>query len=159
MGTLKANFSMIALAWRGSKAWVVCTMIDIIINPLRNLMIDVLLIGYLYNAIGEGREFSSLLPLFAVLLIFYTANLLFEAVFIGKVEPAGGIKIQKYVDQYLCEHAAKVKVACYDNPQFYEKYIFSMENGSEIAKKAVTNTANFLAYGLGGLMSIGLIAN
>lgn len=159
MKTLKANFSMIALAWRGSKIWVICTMIDIIINPLRNLTIDVLLIGYLYNAIEQGRKFSSLLPLFAVLLLFYTVNLIFEAVFIGKAEPVGEIKIQKYIDEYLCKSAAKVPIECYDNPQFYEKYIFSMENATDIAKKSVNNMASFIAYGLGGLMSIGLIAN
>ena len=159
MKNLKANFSMIALAWRGSKIWVICTMIDIIINPLRNLTIDVLLIGYLYNAIEQGRKFSSLLPLFAVLLLFYTVNLIFEAVFIGKAEPVGEIKIQKYIDGYLCKSAAKVPIECYDNPQFYEKYIFSMENAADIAKKSVNNMASFIAYGLGGLMSIGLIAN
>ena len=92
MKTLKANFSTIAFAWQGSKIWVICTMIDIIINPLRNLTIDVLLIGYLYNAIKQGRKFSSLLPLFAILLIFYTINLIFEAIFIGKAEPTGEIK-------------------------------------------------------------------
>ncbi len=34
-----------------------------------------------------------------------------------------------------------------------------MENATDIAKKSVNNMASFIAYGLGGLMSIGLIAN
>lgn len=159
MKTLKSNFRMIQFAWKGSRAWVICNMLDIIINPLRNLTIDVLLIGYIYNSIQQNQSFSKMIPLFILLSLFYIVNLLFEAVFIGYINPTGDIKIKNYIDELLCKNAATVPLASYDDTDFYNDYIFSAQNCSDVAKQAVTNMASVIAYLLGGLMSIGLIAN
>lgn len=155
---LKANFQMIGLAWRGSRAWVILTMVDYIINPIRNLTIDVLMIGYIYNVISERKSFSTLIPIFCALVLFYTVTAFYEAFFYGKIEAFGNVKIQRYIDGILCESAGNAPVWLYDNKEFYEKYIFSVENCTDTVKGSVTNLASFIAYGLGGLMSIGLIA-
>ena len=70
MRTLKANLQLISLCFQGSKAWVICTFLDILINPIRNLMIDVLLIGAIYNMIGQGKPFEALFP-FLLLLGYF----------------------------------------------------------------------------------------
>lgn len=157
--TINSNFSMIRLAWNGSPAWVICNMLNIIINPLRNLTMDVLLIGYIFNAIHAGHSFTKMIPLFIGIGIFYIINLLFEAVLIAYVDPVGDIKIKQYIDGLLCRNAASVPLSSYDNADYYNDYIFSMQNSADIAKQAVNNMASFIAYTLGGLMGIGLIAN
>ena len=158
MKTLKSNLQLISLCFHGSKAWVICTFLDILINPIRNLVIDVLLIGAIYNMIGQGKSFETLIPFLLMLVLFYLATIFFEGFLYAKVSPAGSIKIQKYIDRVLCENAANVDVAMFDNPKFYEENIFTVENCTNTAKRAVENTASFFAYLIGGLLSIGLIA-
>lgn len=157
MKTLKSNFKMIAMCYRGSKAWVILNALDILINPIRNLTIDVLLIGLIYNMISEGRPFRTLVPVFGALIVFYIGTAVYEGFLHAKVEPNGSIKIQRHIDRLLCENAADVELSVFDNAKFYEEKVFTVENCTRIAKKAVTNTASFFAYLIGGLMSMGLI--
>ena len=157
MKTLKSNFKMIAMCYRGSKAWVILNALDILINPIRNLTIDVLLIGLIYNMISEGRPFRTLMPVFGALIVFYIGTAIYEGFLHAKVEPNGSIKIQRHIDRLLCENAADVELSMFDNAKFYEEKVFTVENCTRIAKKAVTNTASFFAYLIGGLMSMGLI--
>ena len=149
MKTLKSNFKMIAMCYRGSKAWVILNALDILINPIRNLTIDVLLIGL--------RPFRTLVPVFGALIVFYIGTAVYEGFLHAKVEPNGSIKIQRHIDRLLCENAADVELSMFDNAKFYEEKVFTVENCTRIAKKAVTNTASFFAYLIGGLMSMGLI--
>lgn len=51
MKTLKANFRLIGLAWKCSKEWGIGTAVNAMINSPRNLIIDVLLVGTIYNFI------------------------------------------------------------------------------------------------------------
>lgn len=153
------NLYVIGLVWKSSKIWVVLNMIDIIINPLRNLTIDVLLIGIIYNAIGETRNFHALFPVFFGILIFYLLNISFEAVLIGYINPIENLKIRKSIDKILMEKAAETPLSAYDDSRYYQEYIFSVQNCMETAKNAVMNLASFIAYFLGGLMSIGLIVS
>lgn len=159
MKTLKSNLQLIYLCLRGSKAWVICTSLNILINPIRNLTVDVLLIGAIYNMIEQGKTFETLVPFLLLLILFYLATTIFEGFLYAKIEPIGSIKIQRYIDRILCENAASVDIAMFDNAKFYEENIFSVENCTNIAKNAVRNTASFFAYLLGGLFSIGLIAD
>ena len=159
MKMLKSNFRMINLCYRGSKSWVICNFINIIINPLRNLTVDVLLVGTIYNYIGQGKSFESLIPLFIALILFYIVNIIFENILYAKIEPNGTVRIQRYIDEMLCKNAAEVDLSMFDNAKFYEENIFSVENCTDIAKQAVDNMGCFIAFTLGGLFSVGLITN
>ena len=150
---------MIQLAWNASRTWVICSMVDIIITPLRNLASDVLFIGYVYNFIQSQRIFSDIIFLFGFIAFFYIVNVLFEAVYIGYVDPIGNIKIQHCIDQMICEKAGTVSLAAYDNAEYYEQYIFSQQNCLDVVKDTVYNMASFIAYLLGGIMGIGLISS
>lgn len=77
MKTLKSNLKLISLCIQGSKIWVICTFLNILINPIRNLMIDVLLIGTIYNMIGQEKSFKAIIPLFLILIIFYLVTIFF----------------------------------------------------------------------------------
>ena len=78
MKTLKSNLKLISLCLHGSKMWVVCTFLNILINPIRNMMIDVLLIGTIYNMIGQAKSFKSIIPFFAIMIIFYLVTIFAE---------------------------------------------------------------------------------
>lgn len=158
MKTLKSNLKLISLCLQGSKIWVICTFLNLLINPIRNLMIDVLLIGTIYNMIGQEKSFKAIIPFFLILIIFYLVTIFFEGFLNAKIEPIGAMRIKRHIEHILCENVANVDVAMFDNAKFYEENVFSVENYANIAKKAVENTASFFAYLLGGLFSIGLIS-
>ncbi len=159
MKTLKANFRLIGLAWKGSKAWVIGTAVNAMINSPRNLIIDVLLVGTIYNFIQKGRDFSGMVPLLAALALFYLLNLSFEAVLYGRIRAVGNHKICYSIDRMLCGNAARMPLSSYDDAAFYEEYIFALRNCPDMAKEAVENLSYLIGFLLGGLISMGLIAS
>lgn len=159
MKTLKANLKLIGLAWKGSKAWVIGTAVNAVINSPRNLIIDVLLVGTIYNFIQKGRDFSGMLPFLAALAFFYLTNLTFESVLCGRIWAVGNRKICCSIDRMLCGNAARMPLSSYDDPGFYEEYIYALRNCPDMAKEAVTNLSYLIGFLLGGLISIGLIAS
>ena len=70
MKILRSNLQLISLCFQGSRTWVICTFLNILINPVRNLMVDVLLIGTIYNMIGQAKPFKALIPFFIDILVF-----------------------------------------------------------------------------------------
>ena len=159
MNTLEANIKMIGLAWRGSPGWVIGTAVNAIINSPRNLIVDVLLLGATYNFIQQSRDFSGFVPFLIALAVFYLANLIFEAVAYEWLIPVGDRKIQYSINRFLCEKAGKMALSSYDDPKFYEEYIFAIQNCSDMAKEAVDNISCFIGFVLGGLLSMGLIVS
>lgn len=157
MKTLKANFKLIGLAWKGSKAWVIGTAVNAMINSPRNLIIDVLLVGTIYNFIQQGRDFSGMLPFLVALAIFYLINLSFESALCGQIWTVGNRKICYSIDRMLCGNAARMPLSSYDDAGFYEEYIYALRNCPDMAKEVVQNLSYLIGFLLGGLISIGLI--
>ena len=159
MKTLKANLKLIGLAWKGSKAWVIGTAVNAMINSPRNLIIDVLLVGTIYDFIQKGRDFSGMLPFLVALAFFYLINLTFESVLSGRIWAVGSRKICCSIDRMLCGNAARMPLSSYDDAGFYEEYIYALRNCPDMAKEAVENLSYLIGFLLGGLISIGLIAS
>lgn len=159
MKTLKANLKLIGLAWKGSKAWVIGTAVNAMINSPRNLIIDVLLVGTIYNFIQKGRDFSGMLPFLVALAFFYLINLIFEAVLSGRIWAVGNRRICYSIDRMLCGNAARMPLSSYDDAGFYEEYIYALRNCPDMAKEAVTNLSYLIGFLIGGLIGIGLIAS
>lgn len=81
------------------------------INSPRNLIIDVLLVGTIYNFIQKGRGFFGMLPFLVALAFFYLINFTFESVLCGRIWAVGNRKICCSIDRMLCGNAARMPLS------------------------------------------------
>lgn len=114
---------------------MICTFLNILINPIRNLMIDVLLIGTIYNMIGQEKSFKAIIPFFLILIMFYLVTVFFEGFLNAKIEPIGAMRIKKHIEHILCENASNVDLAMFDNAKFYEENVFRYRTMRTLQKK------------------------
>ena len=155
---LHSNRRLLGMAWHASPWFVILSILNMVVNPLRNLMIDVLLVGMIYNAVEAGNSFASLLPYFIALAIWYILNSVMECIYVAYIWPTGSAKISTYVDKVITEAAGKMPLSVYDDNRYYNDFVNSIKNGPEEIMGAVDNWAYLLAFSIGSIFSISILS-
>lgn len=97
------------------------------------------MLRYIVNGIGEGKGFSELVPLIVGMCIL---NLVLVAVQNIWYMIYAGLFYQKtvcYFQKLVYRKAAEVELACYENPEFYDKYVKALNETGDRADKVATS--------------------
>lgn len=112
-----------------------------------------LLLRYAINGISEGRSFGSIAALtagfFGVQILLLVMNNLYNDVW----APRLGENANRYVQRMLFNKAREVDLSCYENPEFYDKYIKALNEGAGRVSELI-NSISSTAY-----VAVTLIAN
>lgn len=157
--TIRLNIYLFKLVWNSSKSMVIMIFFNAILNPLRNLGIDVLFLRMIYNAIADQLEFSYVVTALIAVCVFYIINSIFEALYIAYISPLGKVKIHQYITSLMMKKAAGVPLSCFDDRKYYDEYVFALENSEEQAVNAVRSQASFWGNLIGMTAAFGIIAS
>lgn len=105
-------------------------------------LIYTVLFGSIINSIVDGREYGKVLEYIAAVAIFTAANVWFQSWFQESFLPRDNAKIQKYMLLNVYVHAASLDIQQYENPDFYDKYVRSLDEASTRALKLSSSIAN-----------------
>ena len=101
------------------------------------------LLRYAVNGIAEGRSFYSIA---AMTLGFFGLNIFLDVLnhwYSAAVSPRMEENANRYLQKMLFDQARKVDVACYENPEFYDKYVKALGEGTSRLNELIRTTANF----------------
>ena len=157
--TIQLNLFLFKCVWNSSKSTVIMIFFNAILNPLRNLGIDVLFLRLIYNAIADQRNFSYIIGALAAVCVFYVINATLEALYIAYILPLGKVKLHQYITSLMMKKAASVPLSCFDDSKYYDEYVFAMENSEEQAMNAVRTQASFLGNLTGLIAAFGIIVS
>lgn len=157
--TIQLNLFLFRLVWNSSKSMVIMIFFNAILNPLRNLAIDVLFLRMIYNAIADQLDFSYIITALATVCVFYIINAVIEALYIAYVSPLGKVRIRQHITSLMMKKAAGVPLSCFDDHKYYDEYVFAMENSEEQAVNAVRTQASFWGNLIGMTAAFGIIAS
>ena len=115
---------------------------------------------YIVDAIGTGAGFSDILPatigMFALnaftVISFYFYN--------NALGMENQVKLKNRMHSELFEKAAKIDLACYDNPEFYNDFIWAINEADTRTVAVYSNTVDLfraIVQILGGFLIIGLL--
>lgn len=102
------------------------------------------LVAYLIDCIQFDRPFSDALRAILIIVAIIAVRFILESVMNVKTILEGQEKINRNVREMLYEKAKSIDIACYDNPEYYNDFVFAMDNAAE----RVDNVLN----GVGGLI-------
>ena len=117
------------------------------------------LLQYALNAVGEGKGFYDILWM-AVLFVALelSADLLnnaFWQLYYEKRRYAVG----QQVNLKIFEHADKVELACYENPEFYDKFVKALGEADGRAMNVLDNVAGILWCVVDLALCVGLVVS
>lgn len=131
----KSNFFMLGLAFKASPSRVVGQFAADICRYVRELFLGIFFWEIILNFVEEGASFTKVIPflIFTVALNFFIY--FYTTYFRNVTESIGNHRLYEKLHIRMFEKAADVELECFENPEFYNKY---MKAATQIKGRAHT---------------------
>lgn len=99
------------------------------------------MLRYVVNGIGEGKDINSLLPIIIVVCLLNVVLVILKCIW---YEIYAGLFYQNTTQRFqemVYRKAAKVELSCYENPDFYDKYVKALNETASRADKVANSCA------------------
>ncbi len=137
---VRNNFYMIKIAYNSDKLMVIMRLVMGFFTGL-NHGLSILFINEILNALDRGNELSHIFWLVALMGLYTLAYELFFAWYYKLLNPTHKLDFIRLIHKSFFVKANDIDLSCYDTPEFYNDFIYSMHN----CDKSIVNTIDQLA--------------
>ena len=120
----------------------------------------VYMIKFVTDAIQYGQPFIYSAVFVGGMLTFLVVKQIIECYYRASTEEKARLRIAKKIQTDLYEKASKLDLACYDDPEFYNDFVWAMSEATTRIDKVIGSCSNFLgavvALILYGLLMVNL---
>lgn len=111
---------------------------------------------YVLDGLQKNRSFSDMLPFFLLILALNVLLALLNGLYKGSYYPRKKEYLYGKMHEELFVQARSMELACYDNPNFYNDFVWAMSEADSKALDVLTTFSNFLRYFtmVGGTLTI-----
>lgn len=131
---LRNNGIMLGKIWKFTPEYMIGTVIEGVIWGFLNSA-EVLFINRLFNAMDDGSGFWFAAKIIGILLVFYFGGYIFDGIYWQCFAPVMKQKLSYRMQSELFRIAEKADLACYDDPKYYNDFVWAMD---EAASRAVS---------------------
>jgi len=122
---------MIKLSFQAAPAAMICLSLDGIIDSWLRVFAGSFGVKFVLEAVEFHRSFLSVLYLMSFIIIAYSLRFFFAAITYVKLAEKGIPKIQKALKEKMYEKARELDLECYDNPEYYNEFVFSISESEK----------------------------
>jgi len=105
------------------------------------------------DAIQYGEPFSKVVTYIVIICLFILAALVMGRIYYHVIQPKGLEKLNLKIKSELYEKAARIDLACYDNPDYYNEFVLSIQEVQNRVQKT-TEYLNNLSSNLVNVMMV-----
>lgn len=116
-----------------------------IVNSVINTLISVFFVIRVFDAMERTASFGSIVSIVCIMAVLQVLNSLLQAKFNSKILPIQRSKLIVNLHTLLFNQAQNLDLACYDDPEFYNNFIMSLNE--------VENRTTNIIVGFGRLLS------
>ena len=125
--TLSNNLFALRAIWTGSPIYIMVYLGSSFIYGTIDFLSGNYLLRRIVNGIGDSEGIRSTVTYVAILGVITFVMYLSLSWFWNVISPVMRRRVASHVEKQLLEKAAKVDLACYENPSFYDKYVRAMD--------------------------------
>ena len=119
---LENNWYLYKLAFLSCPGRVIGELIHIGCRYGRPLFYSVIFIGFIFQAIEEGKGFEPVVLFLIMAGLLFGGIELYLACFTRIISPVGNQKLYGNLHIRMYKKAMDVELECYENPKFYNQY-------------------------------------
>lgn len=144
--TLYCNFLMLTKIARMTPQYIVITVIVGLVGGAASSL-ETIFTYMLFNALDEPDvTFGRMAGYLGVILGVNILIQLFYAWYYEYYETVTNKKLQHRMHEELFRHALTMDLACYDDPTFYNDYVWAMDESKDRAVQVLDDTAHMIRY-------------
>ena len=125
--TVANNLFALKILWKSSPSYLIIYLGSSFIYGILGFLSETYLLQKIVNGIQAGEDIKALMLFVSVLgivtVITYTGMNWFWQV----INPVKERAVGAYIEKMLLRKSAEADLACYENPEFYDKYVRAMD--------------------------------
>lgn len=157
MKMIKNNLYMLRLLWRASPPRVLLSLSFDVVWRMNEIIYSIILMRYIVKAIEDNMEFKNIM----LMILIYCAYSIVSSAFINWVghyyRVKSDVDLQKYLISLVYNKAVECDLACYENPEFYDKYTRANSEIMSRGPRVLENIANMISCILNILICMAVI--
>lgn len=142
---LKNNLYILKQIHTASPGRIALNLVVIILKSISNVLFDVYMLRYVINAIQKGLQFKNIVLFILAIAVYHLFVCIFENHYNEIFAPVSNQKIYKYIQKKLFAQASTVELACFENPEFYDKYVKAISEASNRANGVLSSLGNIVS--------------
>ena len=134
------------------------SVIDGLIWGIYRSFTTVVFIKYIFDKIQNNRPFSEILLVISVMGAYMLLIYIFHECYYNYIEPKARQQLHERMHSELFRKAISLDLSCYDNPDFYNEFIWMLNEADNKAMEVAFDISKFINRIFSSLVIIGLIA-
>ncbi len=139
------NFYALGLIGKVSRIYLLCFVLVSVINGILWFLTDTYMLRRIVDGVGAGESLEGIVRYVIILGIICIALYLCIDWFYHVINPPIHRKIGAYVDKLIFKKSAEVELACYENPDFYDKYVKAMDSAFDRIMRVTYTLRNLIS--------------
>lgn len=153
---LKNNIFLFRIAWKYAPFYVILAMFEGVIWGINNA-IELYYTKMLFDMIGSGKPFLTVLNLIIFMALYNILLYTFHYWYWKIKKPLEQKGLQYRLHSVLFEKARALDLACYDDPEFYNDFIWSINESDSRVQKQLDDLSKFINRTVASVLVTGLI--
>ena len=112
---------------------------------------------YLLNTVDEGGDFSFALKIIVAMALFYVAAYGITVRYSAIINPTVRRKLHYKMHEELFVKARSLELACFDDPEFYNDFVWAMDESDKRAVEIMEDTCELINYLVSSVTMMGLL--
>ncbi|WMJ23743.1 ABC transporter ATP-binding protein [Paludicola sp. MB14-C6] len=140
----KNNMYLVKIAWKEAPLYT----FDILAQGMSNRIVvfieHIYMIGFIINSIEMERPFLPVALFICSVLLFLICCNIWSNFLVAKIHPKATEKISKRLRLELYQKATTIDLECYDNPEFYNDFVWAMTDVAERVPLVLRSVSDLL---------------
>lgn len=122
------NFFVLKIVQRIAPWYLLTYFLWSVLNAVMDFLGETYLLRYIVNSMEDGIQTEKILLFILTIVLLQIISAFLIALLRRFYYPRCNQRIVAALEKMLFEKAKQVEIACYEQPEFYDKYVRSMEN-------------------------------
>ncbi|MBQ7290338.1 MAG: ABC transporter ATP-binding protein, partial [Clostridia bacterium] len=140
---LKNNIFLLKLAWRYTPLYVTLCVLEGVLWGINNA-VEVYYTKMLFDMLGRNEPFERVIKLILFMAAYYAVFWMFHYWYWKIQNGLEQKKLQYRIHSKLFEKARELDLACYDNPEFYNDFVWSINESDGRINKQLTDLGKLI---------------
>ena len=141
---LSNNLFILAIAFKSAPLTVIYSLLKATIQDVTIFFEHTWLIAYLIECIQLQKPFAAALRATLTIVAVIVARFTMDGFMYSRICPIGKEKMTRAIREMLYEKAKGIDISCYDDPQFYNDFVFAMDNAASRAENVIDVIGGFI---------------
>ncbi len=136
---IRNNWFILKYGLRYSRAYIIFTCLYACLQEIEIFLEHVILIKFVFDSVQYGTSFSTVALYIGLLVAFIAVCFVLDSIYFQSVEPKGKELLYKQIRMELYEKAVRTDLANYDNPAYYNEYVWSANDAHNRINATIEN--------------------